>query len=129
MVSTNTLFYACFTTYVVLFAGSMYNYQQSPPAMGSNPQGKPLAILLHHVNRQYIIEGMAAAFMVLMASIGVILVTSFGKPVQRTIRKWKPPEFQQYAVLGFGAVLFVVGYNILTVFLRIKVPLYLSTSL
>ena len=135
MVSTTTLFYTSFALYIFLYAGSFYDFIQSPPAMGSNPNGKPIAILLHHVNRQYIIEGMAAALMVFLASLGAILITSFGKPVtvavsnagsrrSKSTKRWKP-EFQQYVLLGFGVLLFVVGYNVLTVFLHIKIPRYL----
>jgi hypothetical protein len=138
MVSTNVIFYISFFAYILLHAGSFYNVQQSPPSMG-NENGKPVAILVHQVHRQYIIEGMAAAFMVLMGGVGSILFTSFGKPLKGSSssssgggisissKHWKRPDFQQYALLGFGVVLFVIGYNILTIFMKIKVPRYLST--
>tara|TARA_B100000795_G_scaffold167385_1_gene125969 strand:+ start:1928 stop:2323 length:396 start_codon:yes stop_codon:yes gene_type:complete len=122
MISQATLFYFSFATFIILFAGSVYDMQEGPTAMGNTASGKPIAILVHQVHKQYIIEGMAAAFMLFLASLGVIMFTSFGKS---STKKWVP-EFQHYASLGFGVVLIVVGYNLLTIFLKIKVPLYLT---
>jgi hypothetical protein len=125
LLTTQTIFYVSFASYIILFAGSVYDVQQGPTAMGNN-DGKPVAILVHHVNRQYIIEGMAAAFMLFLASLGTIMFTSFGKASGAgTTTKWTP-QFQHYVNLGFGVFLIVLGYNLLTVFLRIKLPSYLT---
>ena len=61
-----------------------------------------------------------------MMSLGTIMFTSFGKASGAgTTTKWTP-QFQHYVNLGFGVFLIVLGYNLLTVFLRIKLPSYLT---
>ena len=127
MLATETLFYAAFAAYVVLFAGSIYDVQQGPTAMGMSETGKPVAILVHQINRQYIIERMAAAFMIFLAGLGAIMFTNFGKhTVKSAAAKSWSPQFHHYVNLGFGVVLLVIGYNLLTVFMRIKIPRYLT---
>jgi hypothetical protein len=129
MLATETIFYAAFVTYVILFAGAVYDFQQGPTAMGMSETGKPVAILVHQINRQYIIEGMAAAFMVFLAGLGAIMFTNFGKHTAKSAaaKTWAP-QFHHYVNLGFGVGLLVLGYNLLTVFTRIKIPRYLTTT-
>ena len=118
-----------FALYVVLFAGTVYNVTFAPAGIG-NEKGKPVAFYRFNMGKQYIVEGIASALVLFLGSAGFIGLTTFGPTVSGgadALRKWKP-AWWNYFSLALNAILVIVGYNMLLLFLRLKLPNYLQVA-
>lgn len=95
-----------------------------PPAVGSERDPatgrvKPVAVMMHRLNGQYMIEGFTAGFLFCLGAIGFILLNYVTE---------KPFDDKQlgYILLGAGSFGVIVAYNVLIMFLKMKVPGYLG---
>lgn len=79
---------------------------------------KPSAVMMYRLNGQYIIEGFTAGFLYCLGGGGFILLTF---ATEKNI-----PDLNRYLFLGSGIIAIGISYNILTMFLRMKVPGYLG---
>jgi hypothetical protein len=66
------------------------------------------------VNGQYIIEGLSAGLLFSLGGVGFILLDRANQKFTSTTNR--------YLLLLAGAICIVVAYNLLLVFLRMKVP-------
>ena len=112
--------------FLALFSGIVYDFTFAPEGIGQE-HGRPVAFYRFNMGRQYIVEGIASAFMLLLGGLGFIGITTFGKPAMgsaESSRAWKP-EWRHYVALAINGILVIFGYNMLLLFLRLKLPNYL----
>uniref|UniRef100_A0A1I8B6B9 Oligosaccharyltransferase complex subunit n=1 Tax=Meloidogyne hapla TaxID=6305 RepID=A0A1I8B6B9_MELHA len=79
---------------------------------------RPVAIMPYRINGQYIMEGLGASFMFCLGGIGLILLDKCNSPLTTKSNR------MMLFFLGFG--LFVVGFFTTRMFMRMKLPDYLS---
>eukprot|EP00742_Colponemidia_sp_Colp-10_P005664 GILJ01006054.1.p1 GENE.GILJ01006054.1~~GILJ01006054.1.p1 ORF type:complete len:170 (-),score=22.12 GILJ01006054.1:96-566(-) len=120
-----TVFGLVFLSYFLASSGIIYDIIQEPPSMGQTQDPKtgnvkPVAFMQYRLNGQYIIEGLSAGFMFAVAATGVIFL-------DRTHTKGISEKLKYFYLFG-GLGLVIVGYNLLIVFLKIKLPGYLKTD-
>ncbi|KAE8665087.1 hypothetical protein F3Y22_tig00112688pilonHSYRG00059 [Hibiscus syriacus] len=79
---------------------------------------RPVVFLLGRVNGQYIIEGLSSGFMFVVGGIGIVLFDlALDKNRARSIKV-------SYSITGISSI--VIAYVMTTLFIRIKIPGYLS---
>lgn len=118
------LFIIMFFSYFVVLSGIVYDLINEPPSMGSvrDPRtGRqvPQAVMEYRINGQYLIEGFSAGFLCSLGGLGFIILNL-------TATKSDMSQLNRYIFLGVGTIFIVAAYNILLMFLRMKVPGYLQ---
>ncbi|KAE9555327.1 hypothetical protein FO519_001486 [Halicephalobus sp. NKZ332] len=117
-----TVFAMVLGTYFIVCGGVVYDIINEPPGIGSTVDEKgnsrPQAILPYRINGQYIMEGLAASFMFVLGGVGFIVLDNCNNPMTT-----KNNRIMMLS-LGFGCVL--IGYLTTRMFMRIKLPDYLS---
>lgn len=68
----------------------------------------------YSLSGQYMIEGFAAGFLFSLGGIGFIIMN--------LAVNQKYSKFNQYIILGAGILCVVIAYNVLLMFLRMKIP-------
>lgn len=116
------IFVLAFISYFFITSGIMYDLINEPPSVGSVPdpatgKPRPQAVLPYRMNSQYIIEGFAAGFLFSLGAIGILLIN---KAMDGT-----RPLKNVYILCGSGAAMVLLAYNLILMFLRIKVPGYM----
>lgn len=122
-VSKWSIFLFVFISYFFFMSGIVYDMINEPPAIGSERDEKtgkmkPSAVMMYRLNGQYIIEGFTAGFLFCLGAGGFILLTF---ATEKGI-----PDLNRYLFLGVGVIGVILSYNILIMFLRMKVPGYLG---
>ncbi|CAJ0954918.1 unnamed protein product, partial [Mesorhabditis belari] len=89
--SPMTVFIFVLGTYFLVTGGVIYDVINEPPSVGSTTDERgfqrPQAILPGRINGQYIMEGLAAAFMFTLGGVGFILLDKVNEPqLQRKTR-------------------------------------------
>jgi hypothetical protein len=116
-----TVFYLVFLSYFLVASGVVYDIISDAPAMGQvtdevTGAAKPVVFMKYRVNGQFIYEGLAAGMLFSLGGIGfIILDKSNNKGIS---------ERDRYVLLFAGGGAIVLAYNLLIVFLRIKIPGY-----
>jgi hypothetical protein len=124
---SNVLFIGV-AVYLALFAGIVYDFAYAPEGMG-HEQGRPVAFYRFNLGRQYIVEGIASAIMLLLGGLGFIGITTFGNPALGSADpSARKPEWRHYFSLAMNGVLVIGAYNMLLLFMRLKLPNYLHMS-
>eukprot|EP00004_Rigifila_ramosa_P011339 TRINITY_DN2408_c0_g4_i1.p1 TRINITY_DN2408_c0_g4~~TRINITY_DN2408_c0_g4_i1.p1 ORF type:complete len:160 (+),score=27.59 TRINITY_DN2408_c0_g4_i1:42-482(+) len=118
------VFAALFFSYFLIVSGIIYDVIIEPPSIGSvpGPNGtqKPSVFLEYRLNGQFIIEGLSAGMVFCFGSLGFILLDkSNDKFLSRSTR---------YAFLGVGMLLILGTYNLIMVFIKIKMPGYMMSE-
>eukprot|EP00294_Goniomonas_avonlea_P017415 CAMPEP_0114564972 /NCGR_PEP_ID=MMETSP0114-20121206/14037_1 /TAXON_ID=31324 /ORGANISM="Goniomonas sp, Strain m" /LENGTH=135 /DNA_ID=CAMNT_0001751139 /DNA_START=80 /DNA_END=487 /DNA_ORIENTATION=+ len=123
--SSMTMFFLCFASYFLVLSGLIYDVIVEPPSIGSTRDPntgavKPEAFLMYRVNGQYIIEGMSSGFFFCLGGLGFILLDKSND--QTALRN------NRYLLLLSGLLCVVVAYNLCQLFIRMKIPGYLSSD-
>ncbi|KAL9653644.1 hypothetical protein ABK040_009121 [Willaertia magna] len=116
------IFVLLFLSYFVICSGIIYDMINEPPSIGSrrDPDGKvrPVAVLEYRLNGQYIVEGFTAGFLFSLGGLGFIALNWSADP-QSSSRS-------RYIFLTIGIFTILIAYNVLIMFLRMKIPNYLQ---
>lgn len=109
-------------SYFLFMSGIVYDAINEPPAIGSERDDKgkirPVAIMAYRLNGQYIIEGFTAGFLFTIGGLGFILMSL---ATENGYEEW-----HRYTMLGVGAGAVVISYNVLIMFIKMKVPGYMG---
>lgn len=123
MPSAMAVFAVVLAFYFLFTAGIIYDIVMEPPSIGQSlderGRPKPVAIMQYRLNGQYIMEGLAAAFMFILGAVGFILLdrATTAKDLSRL----------QRTILASVSVAFVLISLVATrTFIRIKMPSYLA---
>ncbi|GMN62041.1 hypothetical protein TIFTF001_031128 [Ficus carica] len=121
--SPMTVFTLVLLTYFMVVSGIIYDVIVEPPGIGSTQDRltgsvRPVVFLPGRVNGQYIIEGLSSGFMFLLGGIGIILMDlALDRNRAKSVKV-------SYAAAGISSV--VLAYVMSMLFIRIKIPAYLS---
>lgn len=121
--SAMTVFGVVLLSYFLVVSGVVYDAINEPPGIGSKQdpntgQWVPQVFMEGRINGQYIIEGLSAGFMFVLGGLGLILI-------DLGCDRMKPKNMRM-TFIGTGFGLAVIAYLMSMLFLRIKVPGYLS---
>ncbi|KJE97865.1 hypothetical protein CAOG_07944 [Capsaspora owczarzaki ATCC 30864] len=117
-----TVFAVIFLSYWLVTAGIIYDIITETPSFGQtlDERGnvRPQPFLPYRINGQFIIEGITAAFMFALGAIGFIMFDRVNnKPMQKLERS---------IFLGVGSLCVFLSFVLCRVFIRMKLPGYLS---
>lgn len=121
--SPMTVYGLVLATYFMVVSGIVYDLIVEPPGIGSaqDPRTgavRPVVFLQGRVNGQYIIEGLSSGFMFVLGGVGLVLL-------DLALDRNRPKSVKtSYAVAGVSSV--AVAYVMSMLFIRIKIPAYLS---
>lgn len=122
-ISSWTVFFLIYASYFLVLGGIIYDLIIEPPSIGQTLDEKtgaykPQAFMLYRINGQYIIEGLTASSMFVLGGSGFILL-------DRSNDKHTSSRNRMLMVIS-GVAMILIAYNMLIVFLKMKVPGYLS---
>ncbi|XP_058723301.1 uncharacterized protein LOC131640529 [Vicia villosa] len=121
--SSNVVFALVLLTYFMVVSGIVYDIIVEPPGIGSTQDPytgsvKPVVFMSGRVNGQYIIEGLSSGFMFVLGGVGIIMLDlALDRNRDRSVKV-------SYASAGVSSI--VIAYVMSMLFLRIKIPAYLS---
>ncbi|MCP9261054.1 Oligosaccharyltransferase complex subunit OSTC [Dirofilaria immitis] len=141
MPSPMQMFALVMMTYFFVTGGVIYDIINEPPSIGQTTDekgnAKPVAIMQHRVNGQYIMEGLAASFMFslsgrilpaifqisvlsssLLSGLGFIILDKCNNPLT--------PKLNRIMMLGLGFASVLIGFLATRLFMKIKMPSYLQ---
>ena len=108
-------------SYFIVLSGIIYDVINQPPSMGQEKVGnhvRPVAILSHRLNAQYIIEGLSAGALFVIGALGFIALDVMAKKDLFSAKV-------KTIVITISILAIIFAYNLSIVFLKIKVPGYL----
>lgn len=116
-----TVFSFVLVTYFIITSGIIYDLINEPPSVGYEKDEKtglmkPSAIMTYRLNGQYIYEGLLCGGLYCLGGIGFILLD------MSTDKKGG----NRYFKLICGSILVVLAYNLIIVFIRMKVWGYMN---
>lgn len=116
-------FLAGFVCYFFLIAGVVYDVINEPGSMGQqvdkkSGQIRPVAFLAGRINGQYILEGMAAAIVFVIGSVGFIILD---KAYQHGLKR-----NHRLLLLIIGGISVTLSFIVINVFMFLKLPKYLQ---
>eukprot|EP01080_Neovahlkampfia_damariscottae_P000526 gene526-8038_t len=122
-ISKWSVFIIVMVSYFFFMSGIVYDMINEPPAIGSvmdqaTGKQKPQAIMEYRLNGQYMIEGFTAGFLFVAGATGFILLNLI---TEKNFELW-----QRRVLMGVGIGCVVLSYNVLIMFLKMKVPGYLN---
>merc|ERR1711872_476455 len=122
--SAMVVFAVILGSYFLVTGGIIYDVIVEPPSVGSttdeNGNSKPVAFMPYRVNGQYIMEGLASSFLFLIGGLGfVILEKANGQGL---------PKLNRFLLLFFGFLCITIPFFMCRVFMRMKLPGYMSSS-
>ncbi|KAL5574838.1 hypothetical protein UlMin_018065 [Ulmus minor] len=121
--SPMTVFALVLLTYFMVVSGIVYDIIVEPPGIGSiqdraTGSVRPVVFLQGRVNGQYIIEGLSSGFMFVLGGVGIVLMDlALDRNRAKSVKV-------SYATAGISSV--VIAYVMSMLFIRIKIPAYLS---
>ncbi|PON68622.1 Oligosaccharyl transferase complex, subunit OST3/OST [Trema orientale] len=121
--SPMTVYALVLLTYFMVVSGIVYDVIVEPPGIGSTQDRatgsvRPVVFLPGRVNGQYIIEGLSSGFMFVLGGFGIVLMDlALDRNRARSVKV-------SYATAGISSV--VIAYVMSMLFIRIKIPAYLS---
>merc|ERR1711865_83916 len=114
-----------FALYFIVISGSVHNVILEPPSMGqmldpASQKPKPVVFVEGRINGQYIIEGLSAGFFCALGGAGLIMIDLAQDTTMARMNR---------TTILLGGVLFCfIAYNLVTMFMRFKMPNYLLGS-
>ena len=117
-----TSFAGVLLSFFLLSSGVVYDIIVRPKSTGTEVDRqtgvvRPVAFMQNRINGQYIVEGISAGLMFALVLFGFLLLDWSARPgSHRSLR---------YVMLGLGAALVSFGFNLATLFFKIKLPYYL----
>merc|ERR1712018_45348 len=120
--SEMVVFAGIMISYFLVTGGIIYDVIVEPPSIGSTTDergnSKPVAFMPYRVNGQYIMEGLASSFLFSMGGLGFIMLDQTNKPTT--------PKLNRILLLCVAFVSILLSFFMLRVFMRMKLPGYLS---
>ncbi|XP_065670091.1 oligosaccharyltransferase complex subunit ostc isoform X2 [Hydra vulgaris] len=111
-------------SYFMVTGGIIYDVINEPPSIGSTTDehgnSKPVAFMPYRVNGQYIMEGLAASFLFTAGGLGYVILDKANGP--------SLPKLNRLLLLFFGFLCVVVPFFMCRLFMRMKLPGYLTSS-
>lgn len=102
-------------------SGIIYDVIVEPPSVGSTTDehghSRPVAFMPYRVNGQYIMEGLAAAFLFTLGGLGFIIMDQTHSGKQRLNRM---------LLTSMGFLFIIVSFFTTWIFMRMKLPGYLK---
>merc|ERR1712149_2496 len=121
--SEMVVFAGIMLSYFLVTGGIIYDVIVEPPSIGSTTDergnSKPVAFMPYRVNGQYIMEGLAASFLFTVGGLGYIIIDKANRPGL--------PKLNRFLLLFFGFLCVVVPFFMCRLFMRMKLPGYLSS--
>ncbi|CAH1246882.1 oligosaccharyltransferase complex subunit ostc-B [Branchiostoma lanceolatum] len=109
-------------SYFLVTGGIIYDVIVEPPSVGSttdeNGHAKPVAFLAYRVNGQYIIEGLVSSFLFTLGGLGFVVLDKSNAP--------NLPKLNRFLLMFIGFVCVLISFFMARVFMRMKLPGYLS---
>ncbi|KAH7544736.1 uncharacterized protein LOC107430952 [Ziziphus jujuba] len=121
--SPMTVYALVLLTYFMVVSGIVYDVIVEPPGIGSTQDRvtgsvRPVVFMPGRVNGQYIIEGLSSGFMFVLGGVGIVLMDlALDRNRDKSMKI-------SYASAGISFV--VIAYVMSMLFIRIKIPAYLS---
>lgn len=121
--SPMTVYALVLLTYFMVVSGIIYDVIVEPPGIGSTQDRvtgsvRPVVFMSGRVNGQYIIEGLSSGFMFVLGGVGIVLMDlALDRNRAKSVKV-------SYASAGISSV--VIAYVMSMLFIRIKIPAYLS---
>ncbi|KAI6682642.1 hypothetical protein NL676_036523 [Syzygium grande] len=121
--SPMTVYALVLLTYFMVVSGIVYDVIVEPPGIGSTQDPftgsvRPVVFMPGRVNGQYIIEGLSSGFMFVLGGVGIVLMDlALDKNRAKSVKA-------SFATAGISSV--VLAYVMSMLFIRIKIPAYLS---
>merc|ERR1712141_210678 len=120
--SAMVVFSIVLLSYFLVTGGIIYDVIVEPPSVGSTTDesghSKPVAFMPYRVNGQNIMEGLASSFLFAVGGLGyVILEKANGQGL---------PRLNRFLLLFFGFLCVIVPFFTPRVFMRMKLPGYMS---
>lgn len=121
--SPMTVYALVLLTYFMVVSGIVYDVIVEPPGIGSTQDRvtgsvRPVVFMPGRVNGQYIIEGLSSGFMFVLGGVGIVLMDlALDRNRAKSVKV-------SYASAGISSV--VIAYVMSMLFIRIKIPAYLS---
>ncbi|KAF3452714.1 hypothetical protein FNV43_RR03147 [Rhamnella rubrinervis] len=121
--SPMTVYALVLLTYFMVVSGIVYDVIVEPPGIGSTQDRatgavRPVVFMSGRVNGQYIIEGLSSGFMFVLGGVGIVLMDlALDRNRAKSLKV-------SYASAGISSV--VIAYVMSMLFIRIKIPAYLS---
>lgn len=108
--------------FFLLSSGVVYDFIVRPKSTGTEVDRqtgvvRPVAFMQNRINGQYIVEGVSAGLMFALVLFGFLLLEWSAQPGSH--------KSLRYVMLGLGAALVSLGFNLATLFFKIKLPYYL----
>jgi len=118
------LVFACIlVSYFLVTGGIIYDVIVEPPSLGSTTDehgnSRPVAFMQYRVNGQYIMEGLASSFLFTLGGLGVVMLDQTNKPSM--------PRLNRILLLSVAFVSILVSFFMCRVFMRMKLPGYLTS--
>ncbi|XP_057313164.1 oligosaccharyltransferase complex subunit ostc-B-like [Hydractinia symbiolongicarpus] len=121
--SAMVVFSLVLLSYFLVTGGIIYDVIVEPPSIGSTTDehgnSKPVAFMPYRVNGQYIMEGLAASFLFTVGGLGYIIIDKANGPGL--------PKLNRFLLLFFGFLCVIVPFFMCRLFMRMKLPGYLTT--
>jgi len=109
-------------SYFLVTGGIIYDVIVEPPSLGSTTDergnSRPVAFMQYRVNGQYIMEGLASSFLFTLGGLGFVVLDQTNKPTT--------PRLNRILLLCVAFVCILVSFFMCRVFMRMKLPGYLT---
>jgi len=121
--SPMTVYALVLLTYFMVVSGIVYDVIVEPPGIGSTQDPhtgsvRPVVFMPGRVNGQYIIEGLSSGFMFVLGGVGIVFMDlALDRNRDKSVKT-------SFATAGISSV--VLAYVMSMLFIRIKIPAYLS---
>jgi len=123
MPSGMVVYAAILMSYFLVTGGIIYDVIVEPPSLGSTTDEKgnscPVAFMQYRVNGQYIMEGLASSFLFTLGGLGFVVLDQTNKP--------STPRLNRILLLCVAFVCILVSFFMCRVFMRMKLPGYLTS--
>jgi len=123
MPSGMVVYAAILLSYFLVTGGIIYDVIVEPPSLGSTTDehgnSRPVAFMQYRVNGQYIMEGLASSFLFTLGGLGFVILDQTNKP--------STPRLNRILLLSIAFICILVSFFMCRVFMRMKLPGYLSS--
>jgi len=123
MPSAMLVFAGILLSYFLVTGGIIYDVIVEPPSLGSTTDehgnSRPVAFMQYRVNGQYIMEGLASSFLFTLGGLGVVILDQTNKPSM--------PRLNRILLLSVAFVSILISFFMCRVFMRMKLPGYLTS--
>lgn len=120
--SAMLVYFLILVSFFLVTGGVIFDIINEPPGIGQTVdergRARSQAILPWRINGQYIMEGLASSFLFTMCGIGFVILDQIHTTTASSLTRY------MWTCVGFLSI--VVAYATLQIFIRIKLPSYMS---